>query len=133
MKPSAYFYVWYGSFHIFYLRLGIFPFVPVFNYNIYSWLATEEKNLIQGFSPGIPLTLSMEWRKWTCLRIWEMLFQNTPCVFVNVNQITKINKGKVKEKNKNLLYKHAIYEEKKRRGKKMLAYIQEGTAYNFML
>lgn len=62
-----------------------------------------------------------------------MLFQNTPCVFVNVNQITKINKGKVKEKNKNLLYKHAIYEEKKRRGKKMLAYIQEGTAYNFML
>lgn len=69
-------------------------------------------------------TVSTEGGKWACLRIWERLFQTTLWVLVNVQPITKINKGKGEKKEPTVWTCH-VWENKTR--KKSFVYIQEGS------
>lgn len=77
--------------------IGTFSFVLVFGYTVCSWLATGvNENLIPAFSPGTQLFSRSE-ASGLALEFGRGFFK-TPCVLVHVQPITKINKGKGREK-----------------------------------
>lgn len=111
--------------------IGTFSFVLVFGYTVCSWLATGvNENLIPAFSPGTQLFSRSE-ASGLALEFGRGFFK-TPCVLVHVQPITKINKGKGREKRPscmNMPHMKTTKQEKK----KCFAYVHEGTLYNFTL